>query len=51
MDRPYRKAFAIDIVLRMMRDERGRCFDPEVLDTFFAQLQEVTRIKEEHVVH
>lgn len=40
-DRPYRRAVANDDVLRMMRQERGRHFDPEVLDAFCGSLVEI----------
>ena len=51
MDRPYRQAFSTDVVLGMMRDERGAHFDPTVLDAFFDHLPAMTQIKEELVVH
>jgi putative two-component system response regulator len=51
MDRPFRRAFATDEVLRMMKEERGGHFDPTVLDAFFDRLPEIKTIREEHVVH
>ncbi len=33
-DRVYRKAFTIDEAVRMMQSERGRHFDPRLLDAF-----------------
>lgn len=36
MDRCYRRAFADDDALAMMREQRGRHFDPEVVDAFIA---------------
>ena len=32
--RPYKKPFALDDALRMMGEQRGRHFDPQLLDTF-----------------
>ncbi|MFG6433420.1 HD-GYP domain-containing protein [Roseateles sp. LYH14W] len=34
MDRCYRKAFADDLALQMLREQRGLAFDPLVVDTF-----------------
>jgi len=33
-DRVYRKAYSIDEAVALMREQRGRHFDPEVLDAF-----------------
>ena len=38
MDRCYRAAFSDERALEMLRAERGRAFDPEVVDTFIAHL-------------
>jgi putative two-component system response regulator len=51
MDRPYRRAVATDTVLGMMKDASGAHFDPRVLGAFFENLPEITRIREEYVVH
>jgi putative two-component system response regulator len=37
-DRVYRKAFAVEEAVAMMRDERGRHFDPVLLDAFLEVL-------------
>jgi len=42
-DRPYRKAFPKAQALRIMRQERGKCFDPHILDLF---LKLITKSKE-----
>lgn len=48
--RPYRKrAFTVDQALGIMRDQRGRAFDPELFDAFFGSLDEVKRIHSRHV--
>ena len=36
MDRCYRKAFPDDEALRMLTEQRGRAFDPRVVDAFLA---------------
>lgn len=51
MDRPYRQAFAAEVVLEMMRKESGAHFDPVVLEAFFDQLPEITAIRKNHVAH
>ncbi len=33
--RPYRKAFTLEDAMRIMQEERGRAFDPELYDLFF----------------
>jgi putative two-component system response regulator len=40
-ERSYKPAFDIDHSVSIMRDERGRHFDPEFLDVFLALLDEV----------
>ncbi len=40
-ERPYKPAFEVDLALEVMRDERGRHFDPEYLDIFLAVVDEV----------
>jgi putative two-component system response regulator len=36
MDRCYRKAFADDVALGMLAEQRGTAFDPRIVDTFLA---------------
>src|SRR5258707_5033923 len=38
-DRVYRKAFPVDDAIPMMRDQRGRHFDPVLLDAFMEVLE------------
>ncbi|HTT85896.1 MAG TPA: HD domain-containing phosphohydrolase [Acidimicrobiales bacterium] len=40
-ERPYIPAFDVDHAVALMRDERGRHFDPDVLDAFMATVDEV----------
>ena len=47
--RPYRaRAFSFDEAVEIMRAERGRAFDAEILDTFLDSLDEVKRIRSAH---
>lgn len=39
-DRPYRRALAADDAREVLRTERGAQFDPRVVDTFLAVLDE-----------
>jgi HD-GYP domain-containing protein (c-di-GMP phosphodiesterase class II)/methylmalonyl-CoA mutase cobalamin-binding subunit len=39
-DRVYRKAFSVDAAIQMMREQRGRHFDPVLLDAFLEVLGE-----------
>lgn len=48
-DRIYRKAWKTDRVLTYIKEERGRHFDPKLVDIFFDNLDEFLKIlKEEH---
>src|SRR6202035_6015161 len=40
-ERPYKPAFEVDHAVALMRDERGRHFDPEYLDIFLTIVDEV----------
>jgi putative two-component system response regulator len=46
-DRVYRKAFPWPRALTMMRDERGKHFDPVLLDLLFDNIEKVIQIKED----
>jgi putative two-component system response regulator len=45
--RPYREALSVDEALGIMRAERGRHFDPLVLDAFIALLDDVDAVRRE----
>ena len=45
-DRPYRAALPLDTVFEMIEAERGRQFDPAVVDAFLADRREVAAIRE-----
>jgi putative two-component system response regulator len=44
-DRTYRAAFKVEDALQMMKEERGRHFDPELLDLFFDAIEDVVAIR------
>ena len=44
-DRIYRPAFGVDKAIEMMREQRGAHFDPDVLDCFFAAIDQVEKIR------
>jgi len=43
-ERPYKPAFEVDHAVALMRDERGRHFDPEYLDIFLAVVDELVGV-------
>ena len=44
-ERPYKKEWPLEDALDLLRRERGRHFDPELVDLFIAQLPAVLEIK------
>ena len=50
-DRPYRAALPLDAVFAMLETERGRQFDPEVLDAFLSDRSEVIAVRRELMAH
>ena len=44
--RPYKEPFPLDVSLDIMRKGRASHFDPEILDLFFANLDDILAIKE-----
>jgi len=47
-ERPYKKAWPVDQALELIRRERGRHFDPELVEAFFDALPEIGRIQEQY---
>jgi response regulator RpfG family c-di-GMP phosphodiesterase len=47
-DRVYKKAWEMDTVLELLRRERGRHFDPVIVDLFMKHLNEFLEIKERY---
>ncbi len=46
-DRIYRPAMDVDRVLKMIKEERGKAFDPKLVDVFFDCFDEIYKIKKE----
>lgn len=45
-DRVYRSALPVKSAIKMMQEERGRHFDPQLLDAFFAEQSEIDAIRQ-----
>jgi putative two-component system response regulator len=45
--RPYREAFSEDEALNLLRSEKGKQFDPQILEWFFRLVPELRRIRQE----
>lgn len=45
MDRCYRKAFADDVALQMLAEQRGAAFDPELVDLFLAHAEQLIAVR------
>lgn len=46
MDRCYRQAFADDVALAMLGDQRGKAFDPQIVDAFVANAAALIELRE-----
>lgn len=47
-DRVYKKAWPLDRVFEFIEKERGKMFDPSIVDTFFANRDELLSIREQY---
>jgi putative two-component system response regulator len=47
-ERPYKPAFPNEEALQLLREGRGKHFDPRVVDVFFECLEEILAIQERH---
>lgn len=47
-ERPYKKAWPVDEAIQYMRDQRGKHFDPKLLDIFLDHLDTVMAIRARH---
>jgi putative two-component system response regulator len=47
-DRPYRKAFSLEETMDTMRQERGKHFDPRLVDIFFENVDQLVEIRDRH---
>ena len=45
-DRCYKKAWELDKILNLFKEERGRHFDPVLIDLFFENLDEFLKVRE-----
>jgi response regulator RpfG family c-di-GMP phosphodiesterase len=46
VERVYKKAWELEAILDYFREQRGRQFDPELVDVFFANLEEILAIRD-----
>jgi hypothetical protein len=47
-DRVYKKAWELERILELFRQERGQHFDPDVVDAFFANLPAILNVREQY---
>ena len=47
-DRPYRKAFTLENTMQIMREERGKHFDPRLVDLFLEDVDQLLEIRDRH---
>jgi len=45
-DRVYKKAWELDRILKLVKEERGEHFDPKLVDIFFEHLDEFIKIRD-----
>lgn len=45
--RPYKRPFPVEFALDIIKKERGQHFDPDVVDVFFENMDEILKIKTE----
>ncbi|MCL4145940.1 UNVERIFIED_CONTAM: hypothetical protein GTU68_012782 [Idotea baltica] len=45
-ERPYKKAWSVDEALSLFEEQKGKHFDPTIVDMFFLKLPEILAIKE-----
>lgn len=50
-DRVYKKAWELDRILNLFKEERGQHFDPQVVDTFFEHLPAILKVRDEYADH
>ena len=46
-ERPYKKALSEEICQQILREGRGSHFDPEIIDVFFSNIEEIQAIRKE----
>lgn len=50
-DRVYKKAWELDRILNLFKEERGRHFDPDVVDAFFERLPAILKTRDKYADH
>lgn len=45
--RPYKKAWSVEDAVQLIRDEKGRHFDPQLVDHFLSILPQILEVKEQ----
>ncbi|MEF3302742.1 HD domain-containing phosphohydrolase [Paenibacillus sp. GYB003] len=50
-DRVYKKAWELDRILNLFKEERGEHFDPDVVDVFFERLPAILKARDEYADH
>lgn len=50
-ERPYKKAWPVEDALQLIKENRGKHFDPAVVDAFLNRLDEILRIRSENPDH
>jgi PAS domain S-box-containing protein len=48
-DRVYKKAWDLEKIYALFKEERGKHFDPDMIDVFFAHLDEILEIKKQYI--
>ncbi|MFH1213919.1 MAG: HD domain-containing phosphohydrolase [Candidatus Neomarinimicrobiota bacterium] len=49
--RPYKKAFSNEEAFEILKDGRGKHFDPQIVDLFFAIINEILAIQKQYIDH
>ncbi|NRF90732.1 HD domain-containing protein [Paenibacillus frigoriresistens] len=47
-ERVYKKAWELDRILRLFKEEQGEHFDPKVVDAFFQQLPSILQVRDQY---
>ncbi|TBL81270.1 HD domain-containing protein [Paenibacillus thalictri] len=47
-DRVYKKAWELDRILNLFKEERGQHFDPKVVDVFMEQLPQILKVRDQY---
>ncbi|MEM0514332.1 MULTISPECIES: two-component system response regulator [Pseudoalteromonas] len=46
--RPYKEPWPVEQAIELMREEKGKHFDPELVDVFISQLDKILAVKEKY---